>query len=208
MGDANTIKTLPLAERKKHYILEVASRLFSRGDFHHVCMEEVAREARLAKGTLYNYFNSKEELYFAIIETRMQTLIRQLEERLQHRHPPVMDLRRFVVHLYSFFLKYPNFFVIWKREEVKTSSPQCKDCRELRARLRDMLLAILRRGIDEDAFREFPSLDLLGDCIFGIIDGMAMRGIHGNANEDRRKEERENMFSIILALLEKGNAHD
>ncbi|NOY06237.1 MAG: TetR/AcrR family transcriptional regulator [Chlorobi bacterium] len=208
MGDIDIMKTLPLAERKKHYILEVASRLFSRLDFHHVCMEDVAREARLAKGTLYNYFNSKEELYFAIIETRMQTLIRQLEERLQYRHPPVMDLRRFVVHLYSFFLKYPNFFVIWKREEVKTSSPQSKNCRKLRAQLRVMLTAILRRGIAEGAFRDFSSLNLLGDCIFGIIDGMAMRGIHANANEDRRKEERENMFSIILALVERGNAHD
>lgn len=208
MGDADIMETLPLAKRKKHYILDVASRLFSHLDFHHVCMEDVAREARIAKGTLYNYFNSKEELYFAIIETRMQTLIRQLEERLQHRHPPVMDLRRFVVHLYSFFLKYPNFFVIWKREEVKTSSPQSETCRELRAQLRAMLTAILQRGIEEGDFREFPSLNLLGDCIFGIIDGMAMRGIHGNTTEDRRKEERENMFSIILGLVQKGGAHD
>ena len=55
-------------------IIESASILFSRKSYHEVMMEEVARSASMAKGTIYNYFSSKEELYFSIMKGRMENL--------------------------------------------------------------------------------------------------------------------------------------
>lgn len=43
-------------------ILSVASKLFSRYGFHKTSMDEIAKTARKAKGSLYYHFASKEDL--------------------------------------------------------------------------------------------------------------------------------------------------
>jgi AcrR family transcriptional regulator len=50
--------------QKQKKIIESASQLFSRMNYHEVMMEDVAKQASIAKGTVYNYFNTKEDLYF------------------------------------------------------------------------------------------------------------------------------------------------
>ena len=47
----------------KESILSVATRLFSRFGFHKTSMDEIAKIARKAKGSLYYHFASKEDLF-------------------------------------------------------------------------------------------------------------------------------------------------
>ena len=46
---------------KRERIIESALLLFAKYGYHGVCMDDVARDAKFAKGTLYNYFFSKED---------------------------------------------------------------------------------------------------------------------------------------------------
>jgi TetR/AcrR family fatty acid metabolism transcriptional regulator len=49
-------------------ILDAAGRLFGTRRFHEVRMEDIAAEAGVGKGTLYRYFQDKEELYLKLLE--------------------------------------------------------------------------------------------------------------------------------------------
>ena len=60
-------------ERKREKILNAAAELFSNKNYHEVMMDDVAKLISVAKGTVYNYFTSKEELYFTIMKTRMDS---------------------------------------------------------------------------------------------------------------------------------------
>ena len=51
---------------KEQRILDTAADLFARQPFHKVLLSDVARVASVGKGTLYLYFKSKEDLYFAV----------------------------------------------------------------------------------------------------------------------------------------------
>jgi TetR/AcrR family fatty acid metabolism transcriptional regulator len=62
------------AEQRRAEILEAALHLFSSKGFHDTTMEEVAREAGVAKGTIYLYFQSKEHLLLALKRDFMQGL--------------------------------------------------------------------------------------------------------------------------------------
>ena len=53
---------------KRRQILEGARRVFLGRGFDAASMGEIAREARVSKGTLYVYFDSKEALFAALIE--------------------------------------------------------------------------------------------------------------------------------------------
>lgn len=56
---------------RRRAILAVAARLLDRQQYHRITMAEVARRCSLAKGTLYLYFRSKEELFLAALEEEL-----------------------------------------------------------------------------------------------------------------------------------------
>lgn len=56
---------------RRRSILAVAARLLDRQQYHGITMAEVARRCNLAKGTLYLYFRSKEELFLATLEEEL-----------------------------------------------------------------------------------------------------------------------------------------
>jgi AcrR family transcriptional regulator len=56
---------------RRRAILAVAARLLDRQQFHRITMAEVARRCSLAKGTLYLYFRTKEELFLAALEQEL-----------------------------------------------------------------------------------------------------------------------------------------
>lgn len=53
---------------KRELILNTALRLFAEHTFRGTTIDEIAREAGISKGLIYNYFNSKDELLAAIFE--------------------------------------------------------------------------------------------------------------------------------------------
>lgn len=64
-------KNLPESEDKKDkrkLILEAAVKVFSRQGYHKAKMEEIAAEAGIGKGTIYEYFDSKLNLFQEMLE--------------------------------------------------------------------------------------------------------------------------------------------
>ena len=53
--------------RKYDQVLEGARIVFLRDGFEGASVDDIAREAGVSKATLYSYFASKEELFFAVI---------------------------------------------------------------------------------------------------------------------------------------------
>ena len=104
-------------ERKKNLkrekIIETAFELFSQKNYHEVMMEDVAKLTSVAKGTVYNYFRSKEELYFSIMKQRMEKLTGSLKEKIESESNSIDSLRSFITHLYLFMMKNQNFFLMY-----------------------------------------------------------------------------------------------
>ena len=69
-------------QERHHAILDAAARLLSRSPERIANVAEVADEAGLAKGTVYLYFPSKEELLLAVHERNIDGFFRALNERL------------------------------------------------------------------------------------------------------------------------------
>ena len=65
-------------EETRDKILSVANKLFSRFGFHKTSMDEIARIARKAKGSLYYHFASKEDLFKEVVSKEITNLKVQL----------------------------------------------------------------------------------------------------------------------------------
>ena len=188
---------------KKERILEAAAELFSHKSYHEVMMEDVAKLTSVAKGTVYNYFSSKEELYFSIMRLRMENLINSLTEKIKTELNSIDSLRTFVIHLYMFMMKYPNFFLIYTRESFCSGNKFCNELKALDEQLRALLKDIINSGIRENLFRDVDEV-LAVHTIIGSIYGTVQKGISNKITEDKKKIERERLYEFILHGLYAG----
>jgi uroporphyrinogen-III synthase/AcrR family transcriptional regulator len=190
-------------EIKRNKIIESASVLFSRKSYHEVMMEDVAKLASIAKGTVYNYFSSKEELYFSIMKGRMEKLNSSLKEIVSGQKSVVDSLRSYILHLYMFMMKYQNFFMMYRKESLSADYVLCAELIELEKDLKEILRDIIKSGKKEGVFRDID--DEFGvDIVLGSLYGSVHRGIVMGLNEDQKITEREKTYDYILHGLFSG----
>lgn len=188
---------------KLERILEAAADLFSQKSYHEVMMEDVAKMIGVAKGTVYNYFTSKEELYFSIMSLRMKNLLASLTEKIKTEHNSIDSLRSYTIHVYMFMIKYQNFFLIYKRESLNSQSDLCDELRLLEGQLKSQLSGIIREGINNDLFRNVDD-EFTANSILGSIYGTVERDINRKLNEEQKVTERERLFEFFLHALYSG----
>jgi len=104
----------PAREEKKaaqrQRILEAAKEVFFRDSFMEANLDEVARRAGVAKGTLYRYFENKAEIYVALLAQNGEIFERRMREAAAEGCGPadrIRQLGRFYrehwVHHWSYF---------------------------------------------------------------------------------------------------------
>jgi AcrR family transcriptional regulator len=59
---------------KRIFIIETAAKVFAKYGFHKTLMQDISNEAQIGKGTIYEYFTTKEELFFSIYDHWMNDL--------------------------------------------------------------------------------------------------------------------------------------
>lgn len=183
--------------QKRERIIEAASELFSKMNFHEVMMEDVARLASIAKGTLYNYFNSKEDLYFSIMVLRMEYLINSLREKTRGETAATHALHTFTIHHYMFMIKYSCFFVMFQKERLTAENEICELFRKRKHELKELLKEIVESGKKSGMFRNMDT-GFMCDLILGSIYGAVDRAIENSYSKEIMETERESLFEFIL----------
>lgn len=196
-------KTYNKKEIKRKKIIESAAILFSQKNYHEVMIDEVAKMASVAKGTVYTYFSSKEELYFSIMRQRMEKLTSSLKENINFEISSIASLHSFVIHLYMFMIKYQNFFLMYRKETLNADNKLCSELLTLQNDLNNFLREIINQGKKENIFRNIDD-DLAIDLILGSIYGGIARGIEQNISREQAVLERERIFNFILNGLFSG----
>jgi TetR/AcrR family fatty acid metabolism transcriptional regulator len=72
---------------KRQHILDHAVRAFSKAGFKKASVDEIAREARVAKGTVYLYCQSKEDLFYQAVHRELRGWIGDVSKMIDPREP-------------------------------------------------------------------------------------------------------------------------
>jgi AcrR family transcriptional regulator len=111
-------------EARKKDILDAAAKLFSESDFHEVKVDDIAERVGLSKGTIYIYFENKENLFYSIIMDRTQALLERLKKSLTCDLPFLDCLKCFISDYLQFFEEHKAFFKIAHSEKMRMSMEQ------------------------------------------------------------------------------------
>lgn len=142
----------------KQEILETALKLFSERGFHNVSVQEIAEESEFSVGTLYNFFESKESLFGALMkscahrvsEILMPILEAQADEREKvsnyvKAHKQIIEDHAPTIRLY---LSQDIPSVLTVRPDVEPETDAVRDA------IHQKLSKIIKSGIREGIFRD------------------------------------------------------
>ncbi|HDH00984.1 MAG TPA: TetR/AcrR family transcriptional regulator [Nitrospirae bacterium] len=160
---------------KRRMIMSVAMDLFSRNSYHRVVMDEIAREAKVAKGTLYYHFKSKEALYASLLHDGLDQMIQRLKERFTEGNP-IDNLNLFIKEMVSFFNENRSFFIVLQREEGKLFSKKLDNCYNKICTINDLLGSLLEDGVDKGVLRDDIDGTVLVEMIMGMIKSPVLKG--------------------------------
>jgi AcrR family transcriptional regulator len=147
--------------------IRAAEELFKRIGFRAVTMELVAREAGVAKATLYSYFKSKDELYVAVCE-RMALLLRTAVEQGLTQPGVRLDARL----TDAVIAKHRIVFTLVRGSAHAAELFSYKDVMagEIFAALDTAILALLTRAMSEDQQLSAHAGRLARALYFGSAD--------------------------------------
>ena len=93
-------------------ILRVAEKLFAKRGFYPTTIDEIAKEAKSAKGTIYLYFNNKEDLFFSVIETKLDLLLDKIQGTVKKSGSASQRIKATISTHLKFLEENKNFFKI------------------------------------------------------------------------------------------------
>jgi AcrR family transcriptional regulator len=78
-----------LAKARQEEIIRAASKRFARHGFNKTTLEEIARDVRIGKPTIYHYFKSKDELFYSSITFQSSQFIEDIKAIFNNQELPV-----------------------------------------------------------------------------------------------------------------------
>jgi AcrR family transcriptional regulator len=101
--------------RTRQHILDTTLVLFAEGGFHATLVDDIAQAAGISRATLYQYFESKQQIFVELVEESGSTLMR-LVRRLRHLGPTDQDFENLHWWLGEWawvYDKYATTFIQW-----------------------------------------------------------------------------------------------
>ncbi len=109
MANARTERQKDL---KRERILRAAWRLIRHYGYQKTTIDDIAREAGVGKGTVYNYFRSKQEIMLSLADLTNSRILEEVERISSGKAGPAERLRRCIMHrlltLFDLVQKYPH----------------------------------------------------------------------------------------------------
>ena len=78
-----------MAKQRKEEIVRAAAKRFSRHGFGKTTLEEIARDVRIGKPTIYHYFDSKDELFYSAISFQAEQFIEDIKAIFNNQDLPI-----------------------------------------------------------------------------------------------------------------------
>lgn len=184
---------------KHKKILAAAISVFSTKGFHQATMDEIARTAGVAKGTLYYNYTSKSTLFSAAITDGIEAIIEQVRESLSSDLPFTQHLRKLVQKNIALYLQYSDLTRIVFNELTSGMDDEVlNEIEQVRERYVDFMADQLKVGQAQGYLRPVD-LKLAAVGLVGLVENLCAYHL-----KKPGKAGREQMEEIMFTFLATG----
>jgi TetR/AcrR family fatty acid metabolism transcriptional regulator len=191
---------------KHQKILEAAVKVFAQKGFFNAKVSEIAKEARVADGTIYLYFKNKDDILIHLFEEEMEKIIRGMRERLRASADPVEKLKIFIRTHLGLVESNPAMAEVIQ-VELRQSNKFMKDYDNRRFHeYLNILAEIVREGQQKGLIRQNILPSVAKRVIFGALDEMSTYWVFSKRRSKVLEEVAAQVCEILIRGLGEGSS--
>jgi AcrR family transcriptional regulator len=197
-------------EEKKNEIMMAAVRLFARKGFEKTTISDIAVEAGIGKGTVYEYFSNKEEMIHQSFHFFLKQTEMDFEDILLTDLPAVEKLKQILrafgnvinAETEGFVTMMFNFWGEAMRSQ-DTKNIIFTEMKKFYRSYRKIFADIIIAGMQDGSIRKNINPEGVAIIIIGMLDGVMVQWLM-----DRDIIHYEEIFNSLISLILRGIAHE
>lgn len=204
---------------RRNAIIDVAEQSFIQIGYNETMVDRIASDAGYTKATIYNYFDSKDDLFTAVISKTYETLFDTLKDLL-NAPGAKYELRTMGDAYLTFVERYPGkaalfdsgrigvvirsiFEKIDTKQKLTESEMEFKEnLFEVQQLMTDVISQTMKQSGAEGKVEPFKVIMALSSLNTAIRE-LVMRGISGGKAEEETKE----YLSVLFNIIDQGLKH-
>jgi TetR/AcrR family fatty acid metabolism transcriptional regulator len=155
---------------KYQAIIEAAVKVIAKFGYHQAQVAKIAKEAKVADGTIYLYFENKEDILISLFAEKMGQFIEVAETKISQQELAEEKLRTLIyMHFYQ-LSENPDLAVVTQLE-LRQSNPELRrQINEVLKKYLTLIDQIVQSGIQQEIFNKGIDPLLARQMIFGTLD--------------------------------------
>jgi len=189
---------------RQNDILQAAERVFAIKGYHKATIQDIAKEAQYAVGTIYLYFKDKEALYLQLIEKKLKDLSSEIKKEVNKVGGPKEKIQVLVRKQLAYFEEHQDFFKIYflEREGLRWGARDriSKETVNKFEEYINYLTRLLKEAQDDSLIRQDIDTKRLAYVLASMLNGVIIPWLKGVC----RREKITDMADFILEVFFKG----
>lgn len=184
---------------KKKQIIKAATKVFSRKGFHQAKMDEIAKVAKVAKGTLYYNYASKSKLFAATVTAGMEEIMDKISRELESDLPFMEHFRLLISNTIRIYLKNKQVIRIYVNElSSGIDAEALAEIKKVRRRFLRFVTDTLQTG-QEMGYLKPLHRHVSATVLVGMVDALCNNQLGPEENYDF-----EEIIETVIPILSTG----
>ena len=188
---------------KHSKIIRAATKVFAKKGFFNARISDIAKEAKVADGTIYLYFNNKYDMLLSVFEEKIGKLVEKITTQIEKEDDPRRMLEIFIENHLREMKKNKNLAEVIQIE-LRQTNKIIKDYRNNKfSEYLNIISMIIRKGQSDQVFRQDILPGIAKRAIFGALDEIArIWNINIESEYDIDETEKQVAKIFLVGVLE------
>jgi TetR/AcrR family transcriptional regulator, fatty acid metabolism regulator protein len=164
---------------KPQQIIEAAIRVFARKGYYNSRVSDIARAAGIAAGTIYLYFDTKQEILISLFRDKMAAFVAAAWRAIAEERDAITKVRRLVYLHFEILERQPDLAEVVQVELRQGQKFFRGPATQEIAGYFALIASILEEGVATGLFRADLPVKLAAKMLFGAMDQMATSWVLG-----------------------------
>lgn len=181
----------------REHLVQAARQVFMRYGYKKTVLDDIAREARKGKSTIYYYFKSKDDIFKAVIDAEAEIRTKSIDDQIAVIEDPKQKLKTYIYVRMLSLKNVVNYYEAIKNDLLDN----LYFVNNLRTNHFDAEIAVVRNllleGIDKGEFT-IGNPELTAKTIVTLLQGFEVPLIQKNLSDEELQKSVDEMLNILF----------
>jgi len=181
----------------REQLVQSARLVFARYGFKKTALDDIAREARKGKSTIYYYFKSKDDIFKAVIDAEAEIRSKSIEDQISAIEDPQQKLKTYIYVRMLSLKNVGNYYEAIKNDLLDN----LYFVNSLRTNHFDAEVNVVRNllleGVDKEIYT-IQNPELTAKTVVTLLQGFEVPLIQKNLSDEELQKSVDEMLNILF----------